>query len=126
MLLKKNIEQVQTLLEAIPYVKEYKDKIIFLRSIAKGPGDKSYGIHVAKMAGLPETIIKRAKVILNQYLLKSENKSSLFSSIDIEQVEIFDKKENLLKEKLETVDINTITPIEALIFLEKLKKEYDF
>ena len=107
-------------------VKEYKDKIIFLRSIAKGPGDKSYGIHVAKMAGLPETIIKRAKVILNQYLLKSENKSSLFSSIDIEQVEIFDKKENLLKEKLETVDINTITPIEALIFLEKLKKEYDF
>ena len=48
-------------------MKEFKEKIIFLRSIAKGTGDKSYGIHVGKMAGLPETVIERANQILDIY-----------------------------------------------------------
>ena len=56
-------------------VKEFGDKIIFLRTIADGPGDKSYGIHVAKMAGLPASIVSRAWEILQHHIQNEKNKS---------------------------------------------------
>ena len=66
-------------------VKEFKDKIIFLRSIAKGTGDKSYGIHVGKMAGLPSSVIDRAYQILDEYLQFSNRQKG---SIDSKQKRI--------------------------------------
>lgn len=106
-------------------VKEHKDKIIFLRSIAKGICDKSYGINVAKMAGLPKSVIKRAKQILNYHLSQSKFKKSDGFKLNLEQVEIFEEKDNLIKEKILGIDINSLTPIEALVLLEDLKKTYD-
>jgi len=106
-------------------VKEHKDKIIFLRSIAKGICDKSYGINVAKMAGLPKSVIKRAKQILNYHLSHSKFKKSDGFKLNLEQVEIFEEKDNLIKEKILGIDINSLTPIEALVLLEDLKKTYD-
>ena len=55
-------------------VKEFKEKIIFLRSIVKGIGNRSYGIHVGKMAGLPKPVIDRANQILDTYMKKSFEK----------------------------------------------------
>ena len=55
-------------------VKEYKETIVFLRSIAKGIGNRSYGIHVGKMAGLPNVVIDRANQILNSYMTNSIEK----------------------------------------------------
>ena len=106
-------------------VKEHKDKIIFLRSIAKGICDKSYGINVAKMAGLPKSVINRAKQILNYHLSQSKFKKSDGFKLNLEQVEIFEEKDNLIKEKILGIDINSLTPIEALVLLEDLKKTYD-
>ncbi len=105
-------------------VKEFKDSIIFLRSIAKGSGDKSYGIQVAKMAGLPNSVILRATNILNQYIDKSiKNKSSIKITNSGENTSY--KELNTLKEKLQELDINSTTPMEALKILDELQKEFN-
>lgn len=124
-------------------VLEEEDKIIFLRKIEKGGTDRSYGIYVAEMAGLPESVISRASHILegfeqeNMFGVKSEPKTKS------RQKKEFDNKEedgapsthqlsfidgsvngdfpNMFSE-LKKIDINTITPMEALAILEKWKK----
>lgn len=106
-------------------VKEYKDKIIFLRKIIPGAGDKSYGIHVAKMAGLPESILKRANEILIQHI--SQSKGNQFQENPPESVAqeiLFDIEEKKLKEELNRLDIDSMTPLEALQMLFDLKSRY--
>jgi len=106
-------------------VKEFGDSIVFLRSIAKGPGDKSYGIHVAKMAGLPESVIIRASEILNHYI-KTSIKHDISTSINTEdQLKIFKKEDLIFRNRLDQIDVNSITPVEALKILDELKKEFD-
>ena len=106
-------------------VKEFKDTIIFLRSIAKGVGDKSYGIHVGKMAGLPNSVTTRAYQILDEYLqFSNQYKGSIDSGTkkDFNEDEILISK---LKNTLKSIDINKTAPIEALRILDRLKKEND-
>ena len=107
-------------------VKEYKDKIIFLRKIIPGAGDKSYGIHVAKMAGLPMSIIQRANEILLQHINQSKENQiqSEISSPDTQEL-LFDIEEKRLKKELSILDVNSITPIEALQILFDLKTKYE-
>ena len=100
-------------------VKEYDGSVIFLRKIVDGGTNRSYGIHVAKMAGIPKAVLKRASIILN-------NLSSESSSINHELDEsINDSMEDLVMndeiiEKLKLIDINSMTPFEALIKLNEL------
>jgi len=105
-------------------VREDNDQIVFLRKIIEGSGDKSYGIQVAKMAGLPNSIIMRAKEILAQ---KFENNNELFETlIDnniINNIEVKDDL-NLLIEDIQSLDIDELTPIEALKILNDIKKKY--
>ena len=105
-------------------VREDNDQIVFLRKIIEGYGDKSYGIQVAKMAGLPNSIIMRAKEILTQ---KFENNNELFETlIDnniINNIEVKDDL-NLLIEDIQSLDIDELTPIEALKILNDIKKKY--
>ena len=105
-------------------VREDNDQIVFLRKIIEGSGDKSYGIQVAKMAGLPNSIIMRAKEILTQ---KFENNNELFETlIDnniINNIEVKDDL-NLLIEDIQSLDIDELTPIEALKILNDIKKKY--
>ena len=106
-------------------VKEFGDKIVFLRSIAKGPGDKSYGIHVAQMAGLPKSVIHRATEILNHHIEQSAEKGG--TSIPPEpsnQMTLFQEQEFKLRKKLNDLDVNSMTPLEALSALDEIKKEY--
>ncbi len=108
-------------------VKEYGDKVVFLRKIVSGGCDHSYGIHVAKLAGIPDSVITRANEILH-HLEKHEA-----ANVDTErrftppapttQMDLFSAQEQKLREELEKIDINTLTPLEALEKLDELKKE---
>ena len=108
-------------------VKEYGDKIVFLRKIIPGSSDHSYGIQVAQLAGLPRSVIERAKEVLwaleTQYssLQKRRVKKE---SVSEYQIGIFDEKEAKLKEELKKIDINSMTPLEAMAKLDELKKKW--
>ena len=120
--LEKNLERLEN---HHVEVKEFGDSIIFLRSIAKGPGDKSYGIHVAKMAGLPNSVILRASEILDHHIQQSSINGINHTTKDQNQLTFFQKKELKLREQLNTIDLNSMTPLEALKFLNELKKDHN-
>lgn len=107
-------------------VAEYNGEIIFLHQIISGRADKSYGIHVAKLAGVPEKVINSAKKVL-KILEKEKNKlqpkpQDLFS-IDIDEQNT--EENNKIIEILKNIDINTTSPIEALQILHELKKQIE-
>jgi len=111
-------------------VKEYGDRVIFLRKIVPGGCDKSYGIHVAQMAGIPQDVIFRANEILSnlstdeRVLPSDEARFSSLPSKNKSQLGLFDQKEDELRKALSEVDINNVTPIEALTKLDELKKKF--
>lgn len=109
-------------------VKEEPDEVIFMHRIIPGPSDKSYGIYVAQLAGLPEEVIRRANNVLaeleeqgaSQQLPVRKNMNKL--PVVKEQILIFDE-EHPVVEKLRNIDINNLTPIEAIKTLHELKKD---
>ena len=121
-------------------VKENGDDIVFLRKIIKGGADKSYGIQVAKLAGVPDMVIDRAKEIVTQLTdnditdkvqsIARENKSDKkvkvthYDDVDIDQMSLFDTvtDEDVLK-RLQEIDITTLTPMDALNTLYKLQSD---
>ncbi len=108
-------------------VEEFGEKIIFLRKILPGPGDKSYGIHVAQMAGLPTPVLKRATDILNHHLEQNLTKTGTTTPPPAsQQISIFAEQESALKKELAKLDINHLTPLEALQALDKIKKKHGF
>jgi DNA mismatch repair protein MutS len=111
-------------------VKEYKDEIVFLYKVLPGPSDKSYGIHVAKLAGIPQGVINRASVLL-KYLLNAaanidkatKQKGIQLQLIPIEQQNGQEKKIfNEILVNLKKIDINKITPLDAFNLLLQWKK----
>jgi DNA mismatch repair protein MutS len=110
-------------------VKEYKDKIIFLRKLKAGGSEHSFGIHVAQMAGMPNTLLTRAKSILSR-LEKSHSGEMLdagdkISKSDEMQLSIFQLDDPVLqqiREEIMSIDINSLTPVEALMKLNEIKK----
>ncbi|MFH0888420.1 MAG: DNA mismatch repair protein MutS [Planctomycetota bacterium] len=112
-------------------VKEWGDKVIFTRKIVAGGTDKSYGIHVARLAGLPEEAIKRARQILAQFekqAFDAQGKPLLDGGIhklktpDLNQLPLFNTLPHPVSEALKGVDINNLTPIQALEKLSEIKK----
>lgn len=113
-------------------VKEFKDEIVFLYKVIEGCSDKSYGIHVAKLAGIPEKVIKRSYTLLKQ-LQNSTSKINIenihksnqlqLDLFDIIDTTILHKKilEQLLEE-IKKIDINNLTPLEAFNIILKWKK----
>ena len=101
-------------------VKEHKSDIFFMRSISKGPADKSYGIQVAKMAGLPRKVIERSSQVLKSLTRKDNVKRYLNED---NQMAMFENNKNFILKKIEDLNINSMTPIEALKFLNELKNE---
>ena len=105
-----------------------KSEIVFLRKIIEGGTDKSYGIYVAKMAGLPNNIIKKSKIYLELLTKKEKNISldyrkeieSIISKIDVQKNDISVDIINYLKQ----IDINNISPLEALNLLNNIIKKY--
>lgn len=109
-------------------VREFGEKIVFLRKIMPGAGDKSYGIHVAKMAGLPDVVIRRATEILHHHLSSEDNFDPAGMQKQGEnatdQLALFAEQESRLKMDLQDLDINSITPLEALKKLDELKNKH--
>ncbi|MEJ2114302.1 MAG: DNA mismatch repair protein MutS, partial [Flavobacteriaceae bacterium] len=101
-------------------VKELKDNVLFLRKLVEGGSEHSFGIHVAKMAGMPQQVIRRANKILKK-LEKSHSSEELTDKVkslkDDLQLSFFNLDDPLLeeiKEEILHIDINTLTPVEAL------------
>jgi len=107
-------------------VKKRGDDITFLRRIVRGPADGSYGIEVAKLAGVPDSVVKRAKTVLKS-LEENGNyvpsQSVVKNASDDEfQVSFEDNKNSEIVERIRNIDVNTLTPIEALSLLYELNK----
>lgn len=119
-------------------VKENGDDIIFLRKIVKGGADKSYGIQVAKLAGVPESVTDRAKEIVEELVQTDitsrikdiavlgapKPKTKKYDDVDLAQMSLFDtvKDDDVLKE-LKELDLGNLTPIEALNTLYQLQNK---
>lgn len=109
-------------------VKEQGDDIIFLRRIIRGGADKSLGIQVAKLAGLPAPVIDRAKKILAQLEeadinnQKAKKKSKRYETSDnsIKQLNIFESRPSEIEKELMDLDVLNITPMDALVILHRL------
>ncbi|MFN3551333.1 MAG: DNA mismatch repair protein MutS, partial [Endomicrobiia bacterium] len=109
-------------------VKEYKDEIIFLYKVQPGCSDKSYGIHVAKLAGVPQQVIKRSWILL-KYLQDAAvsiesalNSKSKQLELDILQQNEVEKNFSQLLEEIKKIDINNLKPIEAFNLILEWKK----
>jgi len=109
-------------------VKEVNNKIIFMRKLEQGGSEHSFGIHVAKMAGMPVKVVQRANEILKE-LEKSHTsgatKSPAAKSDDDMQLSFFQLDDPVLaqiKEEIQKTDINNLTPVEALMKLNDIKK----
>ena len=108
-------------------VKEKGEDVIFLRKILRGGADGSYGIHVAKLAGVPYAVVNRAKEVMKQLedadISKKHTKDIKKSAPVIGQVDMFNLKGAKIADELERLDLNGVTPIDALNILYKLKEE---
>lgn len=109
-------------------VKELKDNVLFLRKLVEGGSEHSFGIHVAKMAGMPQQVLHRANKILKK-LEKSHSSEELTDKVksikDDMQLSIFKLDDPLLesiKEEILITDIDTLTPVEALMKLNEIKR----
>lgn len=101
-------------------VQEWEGKVIFYHRIIDGIADKSYGIHVASLAGVPKNVIRRAKDLLVKLESKSGARNLPLESPD--QIELSYAQASPVEEKLKDLDLNELTPLEALNFLFDLKK----
>ena len=101
--------------------------ITFLHKVKDGSVDKSYGIHVAKLALLPSSLIKRADEILRTYESKNSKEDNLVNqiSMNFDETDKKDSKYDILKEKLDKINPLEVSPMEALNILYDLKKEID-
>ena len=121
-------------------VKERGDDIVFLRKIVKGGADKSYGIQVAKLAGVPDVVIERAKELVEELVsaditaavkdIASENKKTKtkpqvhLDELDLEQISLFDTvKDDDVLDELKNIDVSNLTPIDALNTIYKLQNK---
>lgn len=109
-------------------VKELKDNVLFLRKLVEGGSEHSFGIHVAKMAGMPQQVLHRANQVLKK-LEKSHSSEALTDKVkslnDDMQLSFFKLDDPILeniKEEILHIDIDTLTPVEALMKLNEIKR----
>lgn len=111
--------------------KEVGNKIIFLRKLTKGGSTHSFGIHVAKMAGMPNNLVTRANAILQEMELKNQGSQKLATPTATTteskfQLSIFDAHTETfesIRKELDSIDINNLTPVEALMKLQAIKQK---
>ena len=107
-------------------VREWMDEVVFLHKIVPGGTDKSYGIHVAKLAGIPKSILERSKEILAE-LENTFQKEAAGDKLTKQRTKepdaavLFDQKEKDVLEKLKGLDVNNLTPIQAINLLNEIK-----
>lgn len=110
-------------------VKEVGQKIIFLRKLIPGGSEHSFGIHVAKLAGMPKKVVQRAELMLEQLELTHRSKDQMQmreavnnSNMQLSFFQLNDPVLEQIHDQLVSIDINTLTPVEALMKLNEIKK----
>jgi DNA mismatch repair protein MutS len=109
------------------------DEVIFLRKIVEGGTDRSYGIYVAQMAGLPEEVIKRARLILQDLEernndiegLKEKTRKAKESEAELYEASLFSYRDHPVLDELHKLEVEKMTPVEALNKLNELKNKAD-
>lgn len=109
-------------------IKEYNGEVIFMHEVISGAADRSYGIHVAKLAGLPKLTVERAEQVLK--LLEEEKQNKVMSSVEVDlplfavlqEKEEKEKEQNPVIEELGAIDVDALSPREAMEVLYKLKE----
>lgn len=110
-------------------VKEWKGEVIFLRSVSEGASSRSYGIQVARLAGLPSPVVERAKEILKNLEggeLDDKGRPRLARGGAVDspaQMTLFGTADQKLRDELKGIDVSTVTPVEALNLLHKLTED---
>ena len=112
-------------------VKEWEGEVVFLHEVTRGAADRSYGVQVAKLAGLPRTVIERSKLILEKLEKGHYQGQTSFKDL-IEDLPLFsndhisnkieEKRVDALQQEIETINLDSTSPREALDFLYKLKE----
>ncbi|WP_109485683.1 DNA mismatch repair protein MutS [Occallatibacter savannae] len=104
-------------------IKEGASGIVFLHTIEPGAASKSYGIEVAKLAGLPAAVIERAKHVLKQHEKQERQSVQVETAPEPMQLTIFTPLSQRIVDRIEQVDVNALTPLQALNLLEELQQE---
>ncbi len=104
-------------------VKETAGGIVFLHNIEPGAASKSYGIEVARLAGLPAAVIERAKHVLKQHERQERQSVQVETEADPMQLTIFTPLSQKIVDRIEQTDVNSLTPLQALNLLEELQSE---
>ncbi len=115
-------EQLANLKNLRVAVKESPQGIVFLHAIEDGPANKSYGIDVARLAGLPPKVIQRARQVLKQHERSERHNVAVETEAPL-QLTMFTPLSQKILDRLEATDINSLTPLQALNLLEELKTE---
>ena len=119
-------------------VKEKGDDIVFLRKIVAGGADKSYGIQVARLAGVPENVLKRAKELVEQLVTsditsavrdmtkkeKNSEQKPHYDEVDMTQMSFFDTvQDNSIVDEIKELDLSNLTPMDAMNILYSLQNK---
>ncbi|MDR0555568.1 MAG: DNA mismatch repair protein MutS [Holosporaceae bacterium] len=101
-------------------VQEWNDEVIFYHKIIDGVADKSYGIHVASIAGVPNSIIKRATELLKKF--EAQGDKNALDAFSVDQLEFFYTNDSKLKQKLQAIDVDNVSPRHAIDILYELRE----
>ena len=117
-------------------MKEKGDDIVFLRKIIKGGADRSYGIQVARLAGVPDSVIERAKQLAEELSTAditaavkditsgSQKKKVVYDEVDLAQMSLFETvKDTDIIDEIKKLELGTMTPLEALNFLYNMQNK---
>ncbi len=120
-------EDHPTVMNLVVRAREWEDEIVFLRQVEEGRSDRSYGVQVARLAGLPEPVLGRARSILNELQTRrstSANGSSGEGAPDTEQIDLFHPARPVL-ERILNLETERLTPLEALQLLDDIQSSLD-
>jgi DNA mismatch repair protein MutS len=105
-------------------VEEFGDDIVWTHRVLPGGTDRSYGIHVARMAGVPGSVLKRSAEVLNELEEKSQAPKAIPASTQRLQMTLFEFEEPPVMKELQRLDVNALTPLEALRLLDEWKRKF--
>ena len=124
--------ELTELARVLPRVRNYNvavaeegDRVIFLHRIVPGGADRSYGIHVAQLAGLPKAVIHRAEEILEELEREARAPTRRRKAAEVQQLALFPTKPHPVVEELSRLDVNSMTPLEALNKLYELQQKIE-
>jgi DNA mismatch repair protein MutS len=110
-------------------VREWNDEVVFLHKILPGGTDKSYGVHVAKLAGLPPVIVSRSREILtdleNTFSKEVQDEQLSKNKTVSDEGLLFVQRNKSVLDRVKSIDVNNLTPLEAINLLNEIKKEIE-